>query len=154
MTTTDVKVLNTMRRTVLAALSGLQMPLVLTEAPAAHADFLNLPIDAQVWTADGEYYCLIPLGGLASELTVTVQCTLNSMTCTLTLDELADFDPRVTNVADAEILSTSSNDGAMTTDTLMQATLSLSGGKYARARFTLAGTPTSVTWTRAEVAGL
>jgi hypothetical protein len=155
MTTTDIKVLHSRAGTQERAIRGVHAPLILTEAPAGNTANLDKPLVGLTLTVDGDYYCLIPIGGLTGTLTLYLTATLDSMTCTPTLDAVADFNPRVTNVADATVITTSSDDGVGLTTTVESiVTLAIGGTLYARLKLVLAGTPTSVVFTRAEYVSL
>lgn len=156
MTTTDEKVLHRRYREIRQAESGVHAPLIITEIPAAASrSLLGQSLEGQVLTVDGDYVCLIPIAGLASSLKTHITATLDSMTAVVAgPDELADFDPRTVNVADATVLTSGTGDGSLVTTVEQVASLTLTGAKYARVVVTLGGAPTSVTFTRAQYVGL
>lgn len=155
MTTSDPKVLHYRWRAQDQAVAGVHAPLVICEVPAGAEALIGTYLKDATLTIDGDYVCLIPIGGLASSLKVTVTAVLDGMTATSAgPDELTAFDPKVVDVADALVLTAGTGDGALTTATAQTATLALTGGLYARYTLTVAGTPTDVTFTTAEYVGL
>ena len=151
MTTTDPKVLHFRAGSNERAIRGVHAQLYLTEAPAGNTANLDKALTGLTLTADGDYYCLIPTSGLTGTLTLYLTATLTSMTCTPTLDAVAEFNPRATNVADATVLTTSGDDGTGLTTTVESiVTLAIAGATYARLKLVLGGTPTSVVFTRSE----
>lgn len=161
MTTTDAKVLHSRGLAQERAVRGAHAPLIVAEAPAAAsipgtaAYIIGKPLNGLVLTIDGDYHCLIPLSGLASSLQVHFKATLDSMTVDSSgPDQLLDFNPRVTNVADAVVMTAGTGDGSVSTGVRQTASLTLTGALYARYTLTLAGSPTSVTVTEAEYTGL
>lgn len=155
MTTTDVKVLHSRSRASQQAVRGVHAPLIITEAPATASALLGKPLAGQTLTIDGDYVCLIPLSGLASSLKCHTTVTTDSMTAEVAgPDQLRDFDPRTTNVADAVVLTAGTGDGALTTTVEQVASLTLTGALYARYTLTIAGSPASVVVTQAEYVGL
>lgn len=157
MTTTDHKVLHSRFGAQERAIRGYQAPLIIVEAPsgATAQATLGKALAGLTLTVDGDYVCLIPLGGLAGSLKVHLKAQLTSMTATSAgPDELMDFNPRVTNVADAVVLSSGTGDGSLTHDTDQTSTLTLTGALYARVVISIAGSPTSVVFTYAEAVGL
>ena len=155
MTTTNIRVLHSRAGAQERAIRGVHDQLILTEAPAGNAANLDKPLVGLTLTANGDYYCLIPISGLTGTLTLYLTATLDSMTCTPTLDALADFNPRVTAIADATVLTTSADDGAALTTTVESiVTLAIGGSLYARLKLVLGATPTSVVFTRADYTSL
>ena len=151
MTTTFPLVLHSRAGSNERAIRGAHEQLYFVEGPAGNAANLDKPLVGLTVTVDGDYYCLIPTSGLTGTLTLYLTATLTSMTCTPTLDALADFNPRVTNIASATVLTTSGDDGAGLTTTVESiVTLAIAGAMYARLKLVLAGTPTSVVFTRSE----
>lgn len=161
MATSDPKSLHTRADAVQRASIGAHRPLCPVEVPAGAEALLNKPICGAVLTIDGVYAFLIPTAGLTS-LKVFFRATLDSMTVesagpdaiALYKADGTPFDATADDVGDAVVLESGSNDGSVSTATLQTATLSLSGETYAIYTLTLAGTPTSVTVTVAEYAGL
>lgn len=155
MTTTDVKVLATRSRGIEQAIRGVHAPLIITEAPATASALLGKPLVGQTLTVDGDYVCLIPCRGLTGTLAVHIEVTLTAMTAESEgPDTLFDFDPRVTNVADAVVRTSAADDGALTTETPDSHTVALAGELYARYTLVIAGSPTSVVVDRAEYVSL
>lgn len=155
MTTTDVKVLHSRAAAQERAIQGMQAPLIVTEVPAGAEAMIGKPLLAQTLTVDGAYVCLIPIAGLASSVTVKVKPQLTTATLSSSgPDELThDFNPRTTDVADADVLTAGTGDGSLTDDTTQTATLAVTGAVYARYTLTVASAG-SVTFDLAEVTGL
>lgn len=152
MTTTDVKVLHTRAGAIERGIRGTHGPLIITEAPAGASALVGTPLLAATLTVDGDYHCLIPIAGLATQLNVHVKPQLDTATLSSDLMECADFDPRSVNVADAEELTAGSSDGALSDDTEQVAELLITGALYARYTLTVASAG-SVTFDRAEYVG-
>lgn len=137
------------------AVLGGQGLVVLAAVPTAASNGLigtNL-VDAGALTVPGDYYCLIPLGGMVTELEVFLTATFASGTVTSDLNTLYT----VRNATDPSTWTNktaASGDGAMTTATLQSSDIStLRGERFASLKLTLAST-TSVTFTRAEYNGI
>jgi hypothetical protein len=155
MTTTDPKVLHFRWKANDQAANGVHGNLVIVEVPAGAEALIGTYMKDATITINGDYVCLIPLGGLASSLKVTVTPVLDSMTASSSgPDELTTFDPKVTDVADAVVLTAGTGDGALTTATAQTASLTLTGALYARYTLTAGASPTSITFTTADYVGL
>lgn len=156
MTTTDHRLLHSRSSANDRATRGLHIPLIIAEAPAgavAQAQ-IGKNLVGQTLSVNGAYVCLIPLSGLASTLTIKVKPQLSTATLTSSgPDELEVFDPRSVNVADAEVLTAGTGDGALSDDTMQTATLTLTGAQYARYTLTVASAGT-VTFDIADATGL
>lgn len=154
MTTTDVKVLHDRSGARERAMRGLHAPLIVAEVPAGAEALVGKPLLGQTLSVDGAYVCLIPLSGLSQTLTVKVKPQLSTATLSSAgPDELEDFNPRVVNVADAEVITSGTGDGSLSDDTLQTATLTLTGALYARYTLTVASAGT-VTFDVADVTGV
>lgn len=154
MTTTSKKVLHTRERATEQAIGGAQAPLIVVEVPAGAEAMIGKPIGEQTLTVNGDYVCLIPIAGLASSLKVNVKPQLTTATLSSSgPDELYDFNPMVTNVASAVVLTAGSGDGALSDNTTQTATVTPTGARYARYTLTVASAGT-VTFDLAEYVGL
>ena len=156
MTTTNPLILHTRGTANEQAIHGVHRKLIIAEAPAGIVAQATVgeELDGQTLTVDGDYVCLIPIAGLTS-LDVYCTVTLDSMTASSAgPDELALFDPRAVNVADAVVLTSGSGDGSLTTTVRQTSTLAVTGALYARWTLTIGATPTSVVVTEAEYVGL
>lgn len=154
MTTTDPKVLHYRSGATDRAISGAQGLLIITEVPAGAEAMIGKPLLGQTLAIDGAYVCLIPISGLGDTLNVSVLPQLTTATLSSAgPDELVVFDPRVTDVADAAVLTAGTGDGSLSDDTMQTATLAVTGGPYARYTLTVASAGT-VTFDVAEYAGL
>lgn len=136
-----------------AAVWGAQRPLVVAEAPSGAEATIGKPLIGLTLSVDGAYVCLLDIAGLASLVNVNVLPQLTTATLTSAgPDELASFDPRAVNVADAEVITAGTGDGALTDDTLQLATLTPTGARYARYTLTVASAG-SLTFDVAEYGG-
>jgi hypothetical protein len=154
MTTTDPKVLHSRSIATEQAVRGVQAPLIVVEVPAGAEAMIGKPIGEQTLSINGDYVCLIPIAGLASSLKVSVLPQLTTATLTSAgPDELNDFNPRVTNVAAATVLTAGTGDGALSDNTVQTASLTPTGGIYARYTLTVASAGT-VTFDLAAYVGL
>lgn len=155
MTTSDPKVLHYRWRAQDQAVAGVQSNLVVVEVPAGAEALIGTYLKDATLTVNGDYVCLIPIGGLASSVKVTTTPVLTTKTLSSAgPDELMPFDPKSTNVASAVVLTAGTGDGALTTATAQTATLSLTGGLYARYTLTVAAGAGTVTFTTAQYTGL
>jgi hypothetical protein len=154
MTTTDVKVLHTRSGAQERAIRGYQAPLICAEAPAGAESLIGKPLQGETLAVDGDYVCLIPIAGLTS-VAVQVSATLADATLASSgPDELHDFDPRTVDVANATVRTAGSDeDDALSSGTPNTATLTPTGGIYARYTLTVASAGTA-DLDIAEVTGL
>jgi hypothetical protein len=155
MTTTDIKVLHDRSGARERAMRGLHSLLIITEAPVGAEALVGTPLLNATLSIDGDYVCLIPLSGLSQSLTVKVLPQLTTATLSSAgPDELEDFNPRVTNVASAAVLTSGTGDGSLSDDTMQTATIAaLTGALYARYTLTVASAGT-VTFDVADVTGV
>lgn len=137
------------------AVLGGQGLLVLAAVPAAADNGLigqNL-VDAGALTVDGDYYCLVPLSGMVTEVQLALKATFASGTVTSDLNTLYV----VRNMTDPSTWAnkTAGTDvGAMTTATLQEPYIdTLRGEQFAALKLTLASVA-SVTFTQAEYNGI
>lgn len=137
------------------AVLGGQGLLVLAAVPSGADNGLvgtNL-VDAGALTVNGDYYCLVPLGGMVTELEVFLKATFASGTVTSDLNTLYT----VRNVSDPStwVNKTAGADaGGMTSATLQEPVITtLRGERFASLKLTLAGVA-SVTFTQAEFNGV
>lgn len=154
-TTSDTRVLFDVAAAQQAARIGLQRPLICIAAPAAMSAVVGTDLLGKTLTANGDYVCLIPIAGLTT-VKVHVRATLTGVGVALTSagpDELARLDPRTDSVEAALVVGAGAGDGALTTDTTQTATLSRTGGLYARYTLTLASAGTAAI-TVADVDGV
>lgn len=153
--TTNLAVLHNRERAYDYASIGAQADLIIVEVPATAEALLNKPLKGATITVDGDYVCLIPIAGLTT-VKVSVIAQLDSMTLTMAgPDELAlSFDPRTTNPSSGEVITSGTGDGACADDTLVTASLTPTGGRYAIVTFAAAGTPTNITFDVAEYRGV
>ena len=137
------------------AVLGGQGLLVIAAVPAAANNGLigqNL-VDAGALTVPGDYYCLIPLGGMVTELEAFLNATWSGGTVTSDLNTLYTV-RNMTDPASWTNKTAGTDDGAMTSGALQSASIAtLRGERFASLKLTLAGT-TSVTFTRAEYNGV
>ena len=136
-----------------AAVWGAQRPLIVVEAPATASAVIGKSLVLQTLSVDGAYVCLLDISGLASLVNVNVLPQLTTATLSSAgPDELASFDPRAVDVADAEVITAGTGDGALSDDTLQLATLTPTGARYARYTLTVASAG-SLTFDVAEYGG-
>ena len=137
------------------AVLGAQGLLVIAAVPSGAAGSLigtNL-VDAGALTVQGDYYCLIPMGGIVTEMEVYLNATFASGTVTSdawTLYLVRDM----TNPATWQNKSTFDDVGALATT--VQQTFLYSGPRgerFASLKLTLAG-GASATFTQAEYNGI
>lgn len=137
------------------AVRGVHNHLIFYKVPAAASQaLLGTKVKDATITVDGDYVCLIPIGGLATELKVHVKPQLDSMTLSSSgPDEIALVDPYATDATTVAVLTAGSGDGALADDTLQTATLAVTGGRYAIYTLTAGASPTNITFDVAEYTG-
>jgi hypothetical protein len=142
------------RRLEQAVLGG-QGLLVIAAVPSGAANGLigqNL-VDVGALTVGGDYYCLVPLAGMVTEVEVSLKATFASGTVTSDLGSLY-FVRNFSTPATWVEKTAGANDGALTTATLQTSDLTgLRGEQYASLKLTLAG-GASATFTQAEYNGI
>ena len=137
-----------------AASWGTQSPLIVWSAPAGAEATVGKPLAGQTLAVDGAYVCLIPMWGLASTCSVHVRATLTTATCSSAgPDLLSSFDPVNAAPSTAVVLVAGTGDGALTTNTLQTASVSVNGARYAVYTLTVASAGTAA-FTVAEFTGL
>ena len=153
-TTTNQAVLHQRGRAYDYASMGAQASLVCVACPAgAEATILNKTLDGVTLSVNGDYVFLIPIAGLTSVKT-NLRATLSSATVTSAgPDELAQFDPKVDSIENAVVITSGTGDGALSTGVLQTASLTPTGGLYARVTITVASAGTAA-FTVAEMVGV
>jgi hypothetical protein len=137
------------------AVTGAQGLLLIAAVPAGAANSLigQYLVDAGELTEAGDYYCLIPLAGMVTELEVSLKATFASGTVTSDLGSLY-YVRNFTAPATWVEKTAGANDGALTTATLQTSDLSgLRGEQFAFLKLTLAG-GAEATFTQAEYNGI
>jgi hypothetical protein len=134
---------------------GGQGLLVIAAVPTAAANGLigqNL-VDAGALSVAGDYYCLVPLAGMVTEVEVHLNATFASGTVTSDLNSL--YVVRNLSTPSTWVNKTAgADDGALTTTVLQTSDITgLRGEQYASLKLTLAG-GASATFTQAEYNGI
>jgi hypothetical protein len=137
------------------AVLGGQGLLVIAAIPSGAAGDLigtNL-VDAGELTVQGDYYCLVPLAGMVTELEVFLNATFASGTVTSDLNTLYVVRD-MTAPATWGDKTAGSDDGALTTTVLQEPVITtLRGERFASLKLTLAG-GAEATFTQAEFNGI
>lgn len=136
------------------AACGAQDELVIVAVPAAgNTALVGKRLYGQTLAVNGDYYCLIPLSGVFTEMQVHVKATFGSGTVTTAGPDTLYY------VSDAQTPSTwtvktsGTGDGALTTTVLQSPTVTgMKGEQYAMFKLTVAGGASAV-FTQAEYNG-
>lgn len=134
---------------------GGQALLIISAVPATAANSLiGQPlVDAGALSVAGDYYCLVPLAGMVTELEVHLKATFASGTVTSDLNSL--YVVRNFSTPSTWVNKTAgANGGALSTTVLQSSDITgLRGEQYASLKLTLAG-GASATFTQAEYNGI
>lgn len=158
MSTSDPKIILTDMQRHEQAVLGAHRPLIVAEAPAgatAQAT-IGLPLIGLTLSVNGAYTFLLDTAGLAGAVKVFVkpQFTGSGALTSAGPDGITvALNPRSDTIANAAVITSGTNDGAQSDDTLQTATLTLSGERWVRYTLTHSGTG-NATFDVAEYAGV